>query len=207
MRRSRRYGLVLACASLAISLQAARDYLTPDEVDRIREAQTIFPRTREYLLMATSRIQEVGRRLGKAYETKIPGEKEKKEKKPKKDEKSLSSAAEPENPLLFSSLPDLAGGVSQCLQAIMTNIDERFQLKRDPPEEIAKATLLLKDYLEQSLPFLQDLQDKAEKESDERLARAVALLQEDLEQALQGAKQGLAVLGDPSEKSKSKPKR
>jgi hypothetical protein len=204
MKRSVFVLSVAFCIGVAMPALEARDYLTPAEADRIREAQEIFPRTREYLAMVTDRIRESGKRLSKTYDPKMPGEKEKKPKKGRA--KADASPVEPESPLQFSSLADLAEGISQCARAIMTNIDERFRLKREAPAEIAKATQLLKDYLEQPLPFMQDLEEKAMSDEDERLARAVFRLNEDLQEALEGARQGLTVLNGPSLETNPKAK-
>ena len=188
------FWIVAVLVMLARPGGAAGDYLTVAEADRIREAQELFPRTVEYLSITTSRVQEIGRRLGNKYEIRIPGQKERKPKKAAKKPRSPGEPGEEENPLLFFSLPDLVRGMSQSLRAIMTNIDERFQFKRESPRELVRALQLLKEFSEQSFLVLDHLDDKAHRDQDEGLLKAVDACREDLAQALEGAKQGLDVL-------------
>src|SRR2546425_984795 len=69
------------------------DYLTEEEAIRIKEAQELYPRTREYLRVAAARVAEISRRTGKTYDVKVPEEKEKKPKK-EKLEKARDGAKE-----------------------------------------------------------------------------------------------------------------
>lgn len=197
--------LLMGLMSSALLIAAlAGDYLTEDEAARIREAQDLFPRTREYLRVAATRVAEVGRRMGRKYDVKVPEEKEKKSKKDKKRKHSGSAVVEEENPLLFYQLPDVVNGISQSLGAIMTNLDERFKLKRAEPTEIAKSLKLLQTFTSQDFSLLDDLEEKARKDEDEKLYRAAKNVRAELERARDGARQGLSVLQAPEGESKKR---
>lgn len=198
-----RVAVAIICTLLLIpSIRAQGDDLTEEEANRVREAQELFPRTREYLTIAAARVTEIGRRTGKTYEIKVPGQKEKTPKKSKKGKGGKSSETEPENPLIFYSLPDLVHAISQSLRAVMTNVDERFQYKRAQPKEIARSLQLLQDFTSQNFSLLNDLEQKARQEEDELLYRAVRNVREDLERAQDGAREGLRVLQGPEDNSK-----
>ncbi|HEY2932449.1 MAG TPA: hypothetical protein VGK99_11955 [Acidobacteriota bacterium] len=207
-------GLWVAFGALASPSHAQRgDYLTEGEADRIREAQELLPRTREYLRIATDRIREIGRRSGKEYDIKVPEDKEKKrgmprwlEKRISKEPKTKAEPKEPENPLEFHTLPNLVNGISQSLGAIMTNIDERVQYKRSDPKEILKSLQVLETYTAQDFGVLHDLKENAQKDKDIDLYKAVRRAEENLERARDGAKAGLKELqptASPADKPKS----
>lgn len=179
------------------------DYLTEEEATRIRDAQELYPRTKEYLHIAATRVVEISRRTGKAYEIKVPEEKEKKPKKEKKGKDSGTSPG-PENPLLFYQLPDVVNGISQSLRSIMTNVDEKYRLKRTESAEIVKSLKLLQTFISQDFSVLDDLEEKARRDEDENLYRAVKNAKENLERARDGAKEALTVLHGPQEDSKKR---
>ncbi len=198
-------GLLLAPLFLTSAIVAQLgDYLSEEEAIRIRDAQELYPRTKEYLRVAAARVAEISRRTGKAYDVKVP---EEKEKKPKKEKKRKASEAqpEPENPLLFYQLPDVVNGISQSLRAIMTNVDEKYRLKRTEPTEILKSLKLLQTFISQDFSVLDDLEEKARNDEAENLYRAVKNAKENLERARDGAKEALTVLqGSPDDSKKRK---
>ncbi|HEV8132080.1 MAG TPA: hypothetical protein VGQ81_12565 [Acidobacteriota bacterium] len=203
-RRLTRAATLLTILSLPVSAVQFGDYLTEDEAARIREAQELYPRTKEYLHVVAARAAEIARRSGKAYEVKVPEEKEKKPKKIKKRKDGESAPTEPENPLLFYQLPDIVNGISQSLKSIMINVDEKYKQKRSEPVEIVKALKLLQTFTAQDFQFLDDLEEKARNDQDEKLYRAVKNARDSLERARDGAKDGLAVLEPQIESKKRK---
>ena len=177
------------------------DYLTEEEAIRIKEAQELYPRTREYLRVAAARVAEISRRTGKTYDVKVPEEKEKKPKKEKR-RKDSEAPAEPENPLLFYQLPDVVSGISQSLRAIMTNVDEKYRQKRTEPAEIVRSLKLLQAFISQDFSVLDNLEEKARSDEDVNLYRAVKNAKENLEKARDGAKEGLTALQGPQDERK-----
>jgi len=198
--RTGRYGAMILLGLLLLSpspVKAQSDFLTEDESARLRDAQDLLPRTEAYAAIAANRFAEIGRRMGKNYDIKVPGPKQKdKEKKPKKSKKGKAekTSEEPENPLGFFQISDLLLAVSQSLQAVMSNVDERFQYKRAAPDEIIKSLELLQEFVSQKFTVLDDLEQKAKREEDALTGKAIAILRDDIEHAQDGAKEGLRVL-------------
>ncbi|MBI4456546.1 MAG: hypothetical protein HY644_11685 [Acidobacteria bacterium] len=180
------------CLTLPPPIKASQgDYLTEDEAARIRDIQALIPRTQEYLAVAEARVTEIGRRMGKVYDIKAPG---RKEKKPKKEKGRDASRAEPENPLIFYSLSDLVNAISQSLRATMTNIDERFQYRRAEPKDLESSLKSLDEFTTQDFSLLDDLEEKARNDQDVVLWGTVRNLRQELERARDGTKEGLRIL-------------
>lgn len=149
------------------------DKFTAAEFLEIQEAQELVKRVEVLLKICEARFEEIERR-----QNGIEWEKE-----------------EP-NPLEFYTYEEMLFAYTRALNAIMSNIDEKAELRTAPEKDIRKALKELEKGVSKFIPRLKELEGLIRTQKDEALADQYLEALETSDIAHQGALYGL---GAPSE--------
>ncbi len=158
----------------------SREYLTPDEITKIQDAQEIDLRTKIYLQAGALRLKTAENRLnGKES---APGE-----------------------PLEFFSVEEMLDGYYRILRSVMINLDDAFQKPSTDRDRVVKALKSLKESTGKALEDLEILKKLTEQKQMEEAWNLVNQALDITKGAREGAELGLA--GQPSAEPKAKRKR
>jgi hypothetical protein len=156
---------------------ATREYLTPDEITKIQDAQEIDLRIKIYLQAGALRLKAAEERLnGKES---APGE-----------------------PLEFYSVEEMLDGYYQIVRSVMINLDDAYQ---KPSQDRAMVQKALKNLKESTKKAIEDLEILKKIAEEKRLEEAWNLINQALDiakGAYEGAELGLS--RQPSGASKPK---
>ena len=98
-------GVLVAIVTLAVS-PFKKEFLTPEEIEKVQLAREIDKRIEVYLEAAELRIQAAQHRLN-------------------------GKESEPEDPLEFFSVEEMLDGYYRILDSIMFNLDDAFRVMED----------------------------------------------------------------------------
>jgi hypothetical protein len=130
---------VILCLAAA---PAAKEYLTPKEIELIQDAQEIDRRVKILLDAAGLRLKEAEERLN-------------------------GKESEPGDPLEFFSVEDMLEGYHQIIRSVMLNLDGAVQNPKTEPGRIGKALGNLKESgqkFEKSLAILKRMAEEKRRE-------------------------------------------
>ncbi len=149
------------------------DKFTEEEFSDIQEAQELRKRVEVLLEIADARFDEIDRRRsGLEWEDEEP------------------------NPLEFHTYEDMLFAYTRALEAIMSNIDEKAEMRTAPEKDIRKSLKELEKKVKKFIPRLEALEDLIRSQKDEALADQYLEALETSDTAHQGALYGL---GAPTE--------
>ncbi|NWG12959.1 MAG: hypothetical protein HXY20_05425 [Acidobacteria bacterium] len=174
--------LLLICVSTAVAARtaASREYLTPEEITRIQEAQEIDQRTKLYLEYAALRLKVAEQRLwGKES---LPGD-----------------------PMEFFSVQDMLEGYYQILRSVMITLDDAYQKPHIERERVIKALKSLRESTRKALEDLEVLKKVAEEKKLEDVWNLTMQALDITRGACEGAELDLA--GQPEDKSQKRKKK
>lgn len=174
--------LILAVFLFVTGGRAApqKEFLTPQEIKKIQDAQEIEKRVKIYMEAAELRLNSAQQRLN-------------------------GKESEEGDPLEFFTVEDMLDGYYRILKSVMLNLDEATQRPGNDPAKITKALKSVKDTTEKATKQLEILKKLAE---DKRLEKVWNLTNQAIDinkGALEGATMALANRPAASEKSKGKP--
>lgn len=160
--------LLLAALLLgdAATVLQGQDFLTPDEIRMVQDAQEIDARVKVYLKAASLRLKTAEDRL-------------------------TGKESAPGDPLEFFSVEDMIDGYYRILRSVMYNLDDAYQKPATDRDKLKKALENLKDSTEKSARELKVLKKIAEQEKKERLWNLVNRAADITEGAHEGAESGL----------------
>ncbi len=167
--------LLLAAALLLPGLSAGsppastadKEYLTPQEIEKIQDAQEIEKRIKIYMDAAMLRLKTAEERLG-------------------------GKEAEPGDPMEFYSVAEMVDAYYRIIRSVMLNIDDAFQKSTTDKAKLGKALKNLKDTTEWAAKMLPSLKKTAEDKRDEELWNAVNKAIDITSGAHEGAELGLS---------------
>lgn len=158
-----------------------KEFLTPQEIAKIQDAQEIDERIKVYLEAATLRLKTAEERLG-------------------------GKEAEAGDPLEFFSVEEMVDGYYRIVKSVMINLDDVFQRRDSDKSRLGKALKNLKDSTEWAGKALLALKKTAEDKRNEELWNVVNQAIDITSGAHEGAAFGLKKYPGPAEKSKGKGK-
>lgn len=144
------------------------DRFTEKEYTRIQDNQELVKRVEAFLDIAEARLQEIAHRL------------EKREWEGKE-----------ENPLQFYTFWDLIHAYERAIESIMINIDEKARYKLAKEKDIHKALEKLNQKINEFIPQLPALKQKAIELQDEELYNETFKAEKTSETAKKGSELGL----------------
>ena len=149
------------------------DKFTEEEFSEIQEEQELPKRVEVLLKIAEARFEEIDRRRnGIEWEEEEP------------------------NPLEFYTYEDMLFAYTRALDAVMSNIDEKAEMRTAPEKDIRKALKELEKKVKKFIPKLEALEDLIRSQKDEALADQYLEALKTSDVAHQGALYGL---GAPTE--------
>jgi len=159
----------LGWLTLSGDLQAARvkEFLTPQEIEKIQDAQEIDRRVKIYLEAAALRLKTTADRLA-------------------------GKESQPGDPLEFFSVEDMLDGYFKILRAVMLNVDDATRKPGTDPKKIETALKNLKSYTESALSQLVALKKITEDQRREEAWTLVGKAIEINKGAHDGAAEALA---------------
>jgi hypothetical protein len=163
-------GVLLAALSMGAIL-SAKEFLTPEEIEKVQLAREIDKRIGVYLDAAELRLMTALDRLN-------------------------GKESPPEHPLEFFSVEEMIDGYYKIFDSIMFNLDDAFQ---NPGVDIGKVKKALKDLekkTEQNREELEIIQKKAEEKELVQVWQLVEKALEINDGAHEGAQYGLESLKD-----------
>lgn len=173
--------LLGSAAALPASPTPDKEFLTPQEIAKIQDAQEIDERIKVYLEAATLRLKTAEERLG-------------------------GKEAEAGDPLEFFSVEEMVDGYYRIVKSVMINLDDVFQRRDSDKSRLGKALKNLKDSTEWAGKALLALKKTAEDKRNEELWNLVNQAIDITSGAHEGAAFGLKKYPGPAEKSKGKGK-
>jgi hypothetical protein len=159
-----------------------KEFLTPQEIAKIQDAQEIEKRVKIYMEAAELRLKTAQDRLN-------------------------GNEAEEGDPLEFYTVEDMLDGYYRILKSVMLNLDDAAQKRATDPAKLTKALRSLKDTTERATKQLEALKKTAE---DKRLEKVWNLSNQAIDinnGAREGAELALADRADAKEKDKGKTKK
>jgi hypothetical protein len=157
-------GLVI---TLGAHLAPAKEFLTPQEIENIQEAQDIDARVKVYLAAAALRLKTATDRLAGIEST-------------------------PGDPLEFFSVEDMLDGYYQILRSVMLNLDDASAKPSTDPKKVQAALKNLKSATEAAVRQLDALKRIAEEQRREEVWKLVGKAIEINNGAHEGAVAALA---------------
>ena len=151
----------------AWSLPPDKEYLTPQEIEKIQDAQELDKRVKIYLEAASLRLKTAEERLN-------------------------GKESEPGDPMEFFSAEDMVDGYYRIIRSVMLNLDGATQNPRTDKGMFVKALKNLKEITERSQKDLSILKQIAEDKRMEGLWNAVNRSIDITEGAHEGAQSGLS---------------
>jgi hypothetical protein len=158
-----------------------KEFLTPQEILKIQDAQDIDERIKVYLEAATLRLKTAEERLG-------------------------GKEAEAGDPLEFFSVEEMVDGYYRIVKSVMINLDDAFQRRGSDKIKLGKALKNLKNSTELAGKALLSLKKTAEDKRNEELWNFVNQAIDITSGAHEGAELGLQKIPAPPEKGKGKGK-
>lgn len=146
------------------------DQFTEDELDKIRFNQELKKRVEIFLKIAESRMKEIDKRLQPGYK---------------------GDSKEEDNPLQFYTLADMVHAYERAIDAIMTNIDEKYKYKQASEKDIHKSLKKLNKKINEFIPKLDPIKQHAVKIRDEVLYRETLKAMKTSDIAKKGSELGL----------------
>lgn len=157
-------GLILASGARG---GQRKEFLTPDEIEKIQDAQEIEARVKIYLQAASLRLKTAMDRLS-------------------------GKESAPGDPLEFFSVEDMLDGYYQILHSVMLNLDAAVQNPLGDQKKFEAALKNLKTVTEASLPRLQALKKLSEDQQREQAWKLIGNAIEITNGAHEGAAKALA---------------
>jgi hypothetical protein len=143
------------------------EFLTEEEIDGIRKNQDIDPRVKLYLAAASLRLTSAQARMtGREI---LPGD-----------------------PLEYLTPEDMIDGYYRILNSIMFNLDDASQKIPADRGGIRKALKRLRDKLQEFIPELQSMEERAAGENEAEMKRLIRRAVDISNSALEGAEQALS---------------
>lgn len=166
---TRRTGALLLSLMIAVSVRpgSAKDFLTPQEIAKIQDAQEIDLRVKVYLEAAALRLKTVAGRLA--------------------GKESL-----PEDPLEFFSVEDMLDGYYKILHSVMLNLDDASRNPQTDQKKFQAALKNLKSTTEVAGKQLEVLKKTAEAQRKEEAWNLVGRAIEITKGAREGAAAALS---------------
>lgn len=158
--------LVPAVLCLAVA-SAAKEFLTPREIEKIQEAQEIDKRAKIYVEAAALRLKSAEERLS-------------------------GKESEPGDPLEFFTVEDMLDGYYQIVRAVMFNVDDAFQKPGTDKGQLRKALKTLQEGTKKAEQDLQVLKKLAEEKRREQVWNLARQALDITLGAREGAESGLA---------------
>ncbi len=153
------------------------DKFTEDEYSKVQHAQELVKRVDVFLEIAERRLDAIEHRR-QGIEEEDEGE------------------DGDEDPLMFHTYTDLLHAYIRAVDGIMTNIDERVELRTATERDIRRSLRKLADSVEEFLPRLGALEDLVREQRDEGLLRKYREALRSTEIARKGAQYGLGAVGE-----------
>jgi hypothetical protein len=167
--------IILTAGTPAQAATAAKEYLTPKEIEQIQDAQEIEKRIKIYLEAAALRL--------KAAEDRLYGKE-----------------SAPGDPLEFFSAEEMIDGYYQIVRSVMLNLDGAFQKPSGDKEKFGVALKNLKDSMEKAEKSLAILKKMAEEKRREELWNLINKAIDVTGGAHEGAEMGLSKQPAPPKK-------
>ena len=161
-------------------LRGEKEFLTPQEISKLQDAQQVDERIKVYMEAATLRL--------KASEDRLNGKE-----------------SQPGDPLEFFSVEDMLDGYYSIVRSVMFVMDDAVQSKRTEKAKLGKALKSLKSTMEKSSKDLEILKRMAEEKQREETWNLVNKAIDITKGALDGADLGLSrEPPSPAKKGKEK---
>ncbi len=143
---SKRIGMLVLALTMPIAAhpRPAKEFLTPQEIAKIQDAQEIDQRVKVYLEAATLRLKTVAERLA-------------------------GKESMPEDPLEFFSVEDMLDGYYRILHAVMLNLEDASQNPKADPKKFQAAMKNLKSATEAGGKQLEAFKKIAEEQRKEEV--------------------------------------
>ncbi len=158
--------LIALMTLVSVSPAHDKEFLTPQEIDKVREAQEIDQRVKVYLEAAALRLRTVVDRLS-------------------------GRESAPGDPLEFFSVEDMLDGYYRILHSVMLNLDDAAQRKSTDPKKLQTALKNLKTAMEIDGKQLQALKKMTEDLRREEAWKLVGKAIEISDGAREGASKAL----------------
>jgi len=156
-------GLVLASG---VRAGQKKEFLTPDEIEKIQDAQEVNARVKIYLQAASLRLKTAMDRMS-------------------------GKESAPGDPLEFFSVEDMLDGYYRILHSVMLNVDDAVQNRMGDQKKSQAALKNLKTVTEASLPQLQVLKKLSEDQKREEAWKLIGNAIEITNGAHEGAAKAL----------------
>ncbi len=156
----------------------AREFLTPQEIEKIQDAQEIDQRIKIYMEAASLRLKTAEERLN-------------------------GQESSPGDPLEFFTVEEMIDGYYRIMKSVMSNLDEAASRPSTERKTLSKALENLKDSTEKGLKELSILKKIAEDKQKEELWNLVNNALDIAAGAHEGADSALSHMPPPA-KSKTK---
>jgi hypothetical protein len=146
MRSLKRIGMLMLALTMPIAAhpRPAKEFLTPQEIAKIQDAQEIDQRVKIYLEAAGLRLKTVAERLA-------------------------GKESMPEDPLEFFSVEDMLDGYYRILHAVMLNLEDASKNPKSDPKKFQAAMKNLKSATEAGGKQLEALKKIAEEQRKEEV--------------------------------------
>jgi len=152
---------------MAIPSSRAKEFLTPDEIFKIQEAQEVEKRIKIYMDAAALRLKTAEERL--------------------QGKESVAG-----DPLEFFTVQEMLDGYNRIIRSVMFNLDEAAEKPSTDRGKLNKALKNLKDGAEKATKDLDVVKKIAEEKKDEEVWNLTNQGLEITESAREGAETGLA---------------
>ena len=147
----------------------AKEFLTPEEIEKVQNAREIGARVGVYLEAASLRLQSAENRLA-------------------------GKESEPGDPLEFATPQEMIDAYYRIIRSIMFNVEEAFERPDTDPESLSQALKNLKKGGEKAAKDLNVLRKLCEEKRDAEAWNAVAECTKITSAAVEGAKLGISKL-------------
>lgn len=174
------HAVVLLLVAAPTQKPNSKEYLTPDEITKIQDAQEIDLRTKLYLQAGALRLKVAEERL-------------------------RGKESDPGEPLEFFSVEDMLDGYHQIVRSVMINLDDAYQKPSQDRAMVVKALKNLKDSTGKAIEDLEILEKIAEEKRLEEIWNLAHQALDIARGAHEGAELGLS--RQPSGESKPKRKK
>jgi hypothetical protein len=171
------FTLVFAATQFPGARIYAKEFLTPEEIEKVQFSQEIDARIKAYIEAAEMRLKMARERFGGL--------------------ESQEGA-----PLEFFSVAEMIEGYNSIIQSVMMNLEDAYQNKSTDREKLRAALTLLRDSAKNAENALTVLKKMAEERLDEKVGNQVNQAIEMTKDALEGAESGLSELPVPAKKKR-----
>lgn len=146
------------------------DQFTDEEYGKVQDAQQLMDRVKIFVEIAESRLKEIERRS-----------------------ENLEWKGDKDNPLEFYTLAQMVHAYDRSIQGIMIFIDEKATRHLASEKEIKKALTLLNKRMQDFIPKLEPIRQRAIDTKDQELFIEIRSAMKNSEAALKGSQLGLGV--------------